>query len=90
MSAEDDQFTQTENSHGSCAQSAGLAAWRCPWCNRSNDRQHEGLDTCEHCGSEAKTHYSRTDDERLIVVIAYEPEKRPNAKLCEPAKEDQR
>ena len=51
------------------------AAWRCPWCQRSNDRQHEGLDTCEHCGSEAKTIYDPSDPERLCVVIAYEPEK---------------
>lgn len=52
---------------------SALATWRCPWCQRSNDRDHEGLDTCEHCGSEAATHYSRTDEDRLVVKWAREP-----------------
>lgn len=56
----------------------GWAAWRCPWCGWSNNRDYEGLDACEKCGSESKTYYAPHDEERLVVQWAYEPEKQPN------------
>ena len=49
------------------------AAWKCPWCGWSNNRDHEGLDECETCGSEAATAYQT--DGSLAVKWAREPRK---------------